>query len=171
MENASHSGQNQDYPGVGNFVVYADFNCPFCYALNERLQALGLEDRVDFRSVQHAPATSSENTEISILAALSREVADVRRRAPSVQIATPLFRPATAAAAKLLDRVSRQSPRHASRLRRAIFRALWVEGLDISLPEVLDSLLAQLDIDLGSVTTDSSEGLSAWQREWDNDSE
>ena len=47
------------------------------------LERLGLQDRVDYRSVQHAPAASSENTEISILSALSREVADVRRRAPS----------------------------------------------------------------------------------------
>ena len=171
MKNAPKTEEEQRNIGAGDFVVYADFNCPYSYALNERLQALGLEDRVDFRSVQHAPTASSENTEISILTALSREVADVRRRAPSVHIATPLFRPATAAAAELLDRVFRQSPRHASRLRRAIFQALWVEGLDISLPEVLDSLLVQQDIDLGSVTTDSSEALSGWQTEWTNNSE
>ena len=106
MKNAPKTGEEQDAIGAGDFVVYADFNCPFCYALNEHLQALGLEDRVDYRSVQHAPAASSENTEISILTALSREVADVRRRAPSVQIATPLFRPGSAAAAELLDRLA-----------------------------------------------------------------
>jgi diguanylate cyclase (GGDEF)-like protein len=171
MKNAPKTEEEQRFIGAGDFVVYADFNCPFCYALNERLQALGLEDRVDYRSVQHAPAASSENTGISILTALSREVADVRRRAPSVQIATPLFRPSSAAATELLDRVSSQSPRHASRLRRAIFQALWVEGLDISLREVLDSLLVQQDIDLGLVKTGSSETLSAWQTQWSNDSE
>jgi len=95
----------------------------------------------------------------------------VRRRAPSVEISVPLFRPDSAAAAELLDRVSAQDPRNASRLRRAIFQALWVEGLDISRTEVLDTLLAKLDIDPGSGVTDSSEVLSAWQREWENDSE
>ena len=171
MKNAPKTVEEQRFVGAGDFVIYADFNCPFCYALNERLQALGLEDRIDYRSVQHAPAASSERSEVSILAALSREVADVRRRAPSVQIATPLFRPSSAAATELLDRVSRQSPQYASRLRRAIFQALWVEGLDISLPEVLESLLLQQDIDLGLVKTGSSEALSTWQTEWSNDSE
>ena len=171
MKNVPKTVEEQRFVGAGDFVIYADFNCPFCYALNERLQALGLEDRIDYRSVQHAPAASSERSEVSILAALSREVADVRRRAPSVQIATPLFRPSSAAATELLDRVSRQSPQYASRLRRAIFQALWVEGLDISLPEVLESLLLQQDIDLGLVKTGSSEALSAWQTEWSNDSE
>jgi len=171
MKNVPKTVEEQRFVGAGDFVIYADFNCPFCYALNERLQALGLEDQIDYRSVQHAPAASSERSEVSILAALSREVADVRRRAPSVQIATPLFRPSSAAATELLDRVSRQSPQYASRLRRAIFQALWVEGLDISLPEVLESLLLQQDIDLGLVKTGSSEALSAWQTEWSNDSE
>ena len=171
MKNAPKTVEEQRFVGAGDFVIYADFNCPFCYALNERLQALGLEDRIDYRSVQHAPVASSERSEVSILAALSREVADVRRRAPSVQIATPLFRPSSAAATELLDRVSRQSPQYASRLRRAIFQALWVEGLDISLPEVLESLLLQQDIDLGLVKTGSSEALSAWQTEWSNNSE
>jgi diguanylate cyclase (GGDEF)-like protein len=171
MKNAPQTGEEQRYIGAGHFVVYADFNCPFCYALNELLHVAGLDDQVDYRSVQHAPAASSENVEIAVLIGLSRKVAEVRRRAPSVQIALPLFRPGTAAAAQLLDRVSRQSPRLASRLRRAIFRALWVEGLDISLPEVLDSLLAQQDIHPESATTGSNDSLSAWQSEWDNDSE
>ena len=176
MENASQTGEDQGYLGAGKFIVYADFNCPFCYALNERQHAMDLDDQVGFRSVQHAPSISSDKQDLATLIELTREVAELRRRAPSIQVAVPLFRPGSALASQLLDAVSRQYPARASLLRRAIFRALWVDGLDISRAEVLDPLLAQLDIDLvdfdlalPSVTP--SDDLSTWQNKWDNDSE
>jgi diguanylate cyclase (GGDEF)-like protein len=175
MENASHKGQDQGYLGAGDFIVYADFNCPFCYALNERLHAMDLDDRVDFRNVQHASSISgefpSDKPDLAVLIELTREVAELRRRAPSIQIAVPLYRPGSAPAAQLLEAVSRQKPASASLLRRAIYRALWVDGLDISRAEVLDSLLVQLDIDLLPSAATPSDDLSAWQSQWDNDNE
>ena len=41
--------------GAVSFTVYADFNCPFCHALNERLFAMNLEHQVDFRMIQRTP--------------------------------------------------------------------------------------------------------------------
>jgi diguanylate cyclase (GGDEF)-like protein len=171
MENASHSGQDQSFLGAGNFVVYADFNCPFCYALNERLHAMELDDRVDYRSVQHAPSTSSATPDLEMLIRLTRDVAELRRRAPSIQVAVPLFRPSSVAAAQLLDTVSKQLPDRASELRRVIFRALWVDGLDISQQSVLDTLLAGLDIALPLSGLAPSTEMERWQKEWDNDRE
>jgi diguanylate cyclase (GGDEF)-like protein len=171
MENASQTGEDQGHLGAGKFIVYADFNCPFCYALNERLHAMDLNERVDFRSVQHAPSISSDKQDLATLIELTREVAELRRRAPSIQVAVPLYRPSSALASQLLDAVSRQYPARAILLRRAIFRALWVDGLDISRAEVLDSLLAQLDIDLALSSVTPSDDLSAWQNKWDNDNE
>ena len=171
MESVSHKGQDQGYLGAGNFTVYADFNCPFCYALNERLHAMDLDDRVDFRSVQHAPSISSDKSDLAVLVELTREVAELRRRAPSIRIAVPLFRPGSAPASQLLDAVSRQDPACAVLLRRAIFRALWIDGLDISSAEVLESLLAQLDIDLVLSSVKPCDDLSDWQIQWDNDDE
>ena len=171
MENASHSGQNQGYLGVGKFVVYADFNCPFCYALNERLHAMDLDDRVDYRSVQQAPSASSVTSDLETLIHLTREVAELRRRAPSVQVSVPLFRPSSAAASQLLDAVANQFPNRAGVLRRAIFRALWVDGLDISRQPVLDALLADLGIVLPPTEPAPSAHMSNWQTEWGNDGE
>ncbi len=171
MENATQPGEDQGYLGAAKFIVYADFNCPFCYALNERLHAMDLEDRVDFRSVQHAPSISSDQQDLAMLIELTREVAELRRRAPSIQIAVPLFRPASALASQLLNAVSRQYPARASLLRHAIFRALWVDGLDISRAEILDSLLAQLNIDLALSAVTASDDLSDWQIKWDSDNE
>lgn len=36
-------------------ILYSDFNCPFCYALEERLVGLHLAAFVEWRGVQHAP--------------------------------------------------------------------------------------------------------------------
>ena len=171
MESASHSRQNQGYLGAGSLVVYADFNCPFCYALNERLHAMELEDRVDYRSVEQAPSVSSATPDREMLIRLTREVAELRRRAPSIPVTVPLFRPNTAMASQSLDAVARKFPEKASELRRGIFRALWVDGLDISQQAVLDALLADLGIVLPSAELAPSKEMKLWQARWDNDSE
>lgn len=170
MAQVSPSELEQDYADAGRFVVYADFNCPFCYALNERLHAMGLDSRVEFRSVQHAPSASSAESGVEVLARLSSEVADVRRRAPSVQLALPSIRPGSAAAARLLATVDKQFPGRASQLRRRIFRALWVDGLDISDPQVLAAILDQLDIQVVPESSVDSD-LDSWQSEWKENSE
>jgi diguanylate cyclase (GGDEF)-like protein len=171
MENAPQIGKSQGCLGAGNFIVYADFNCPFCYALNERLHAMGLGERVDFRSVQHLSSATSDNAGLKALIDLTREVADVRRRAPSIEIAVPLFRPNSGPASVLLDLVSKKYPARASHLRRRIFQALWVEGLDISHPEILQFLLDELGIDVLARKVEASDDLSVWQEQWDSDSE
>lgn len=170
MENASHRGEDESCPGENSFIVYADFNCPFSYALNERLHAMNLDQRVDFRSVQHALSASSDRREFAVLSELTREVANLRRRAPSVEIAVPLFRPSSGPATQLLDRVSSYDPERSALLRRSIFRALWVDGRDISQPEVLASLLDQLDIDLSEEPAAGNEAPH-WQQLWLNDNE
>ena len=36
-------------------TLYSDPNCPFCYAIGERLLTLSVERQVEWRGVQHAP--------------------------------------------------------------------------------------------------------------------
>ncbi len=157
--------------GAVYFTVYADFNCPFSYALSERLHLSGLEQQVDFRMIQREPQLRCGQIDLELLAELTSEVAEVRRRAPSTEINVPMFRPGSAAASALVYAVSRQDPSAATQLRRRIFRALWVEGMDISRPGMLASLLLELDIDLPSPDSSSNEELSAWQSEWANNTE
>jgi hypothetical protein len=35
-------------------LLYSDFNCPFCYAMHERLYEMNLLTRCEWRGVQHA---------------------------------------------------------------------------------------------------------------------
>ncbi|MDJ0776816.1 MAG: diguanylate cyclase [Gammaproteobacteria bacterium] len=165
IENPTPSEAGIEDSEVGSFIVYADFNCPFCHALNERLHALGLDDRVDFRVVDHAPRASSRRTGFEVLSELTAEIAEVRSRAPSTAINVPVFRPASAAASKLYAAVNRRHPDKAAELRRRIFRALWIDGADISDAALLDALVEQLGVQV-AVEGDLDDELMAWQRCW-----
>ena len=94
MENPDPIGAGLEESDFGSFVVYADFNCSFCHALNERLHVLGLDDRVEFRMVEHAPRATSRKTSFEALSELTSEVAEVRRRAPSTLLNVPNWKPA-----------------------------------------------------------------------------
>lgn len=171
MGNASPTGEQPDVNGAGKFIVYADFNCPFCYALNERLHAMNLEHRVDFRTIQHAPSISSKQSGFEIISDLTNEIADLRRRAPSIRVNVPLFRPNSAAASALVNAINQTDPEKAWLLRRRIYRALWVDGKDISNSAILNSLLRELDIEPPPDEALKSVNLSGWQDEWDRNPE
>jgi diguanylate cyclase (GGDEF)-like protein len=168
MGDVSRAGEEPRYDRSDRFVVYADFNCPFCFALNERLHAMDLDHRVEFRCIENFPSASSDTADFDLLAALTGEVAELRRRAPSIQINLPLFRPNTAAAVDLANRVYLSDPVQAARLRRGIFRALWIDGQDISRPAVLETLLEDLEIE---VPDTAEAGAPDWRREWDSQPE
>ena len=171
MGKASLSDQHNSDTNEDSFVVYLDFNCPFCYALNERIIALDLEERVSFRSVQHAPQVSSSQTGFETLSELSSEVAEVSRRAPSIEINIPLFRPNSGPASLLVNQVSRKGIAEAGRLRREIFRSLWVDGEDISDPDILASLVKKLKIVVPDQTKADIDELEKWQLAWDSNQE
>ena len=171
MGNATVTGRQLDDPGVSRFIIYADYNCPFCYALNERIHEMNLEDRAEFRMVQHAPSISSSQVSFEVLSALSSEVAEVRRRAPSIQINVPLFRPNSGPASRLVSAVAKDHPHQAIRLHRLIYRALWLNGEDISKPDLLDKLLKKLEIDAPAGAALRGDKLSTWQSEWADNQE
>jgi diguanylate cyclase (GGDEF)-like protein len=166
MVMATLTGKQKDDPGVSKFIIYADFNCPFCYALNERLHELNLEDRAEFRMVQHVPSTSSKQISFEVLSSLCTEVAEVRDRAPSTQLNVPMFRPNSGLASQLVTAIAKDHPRQAIRLQRLIYRALWVNGEDISKQKLLDSLLKELRITPLADVALKNDKMPAWQSEW-----
>ena len=170
MENLTPTRAQIDDAQAGNFIVYADFNCPFCYALNERMHALGLDDCVDYRFVQHAPRAASRRQGFEVLSELTAEVAEVRRRAPSTPVNVPMFRPNSAAAAKLYATVARLQPDRCVELRRELFHRLWIDGEDISQPAVLDALVERLGLQRAA-DRETEDELSAWQQNWADSAE
>ncbi len=158
---------------VSKTVVYADYNCPFCFALDELLNAHNLFSKTDWRLIEHAAEVSSQNCAIDDQIELTTEVATVRHRSLQVDISLPPNRPNTGLANRITDYLSqRLDPTELGEVRLRLYRVLWQEGRDISDLETLRDLLA--DIPFVTNWTDSSDKASAhpaltqWQNEWDN---
>src|SRR5688572_3633054 len=74
-------------------VYFADLNCPFCYALDERIQELGLTHLAAWRGVQHLLTT--QQWRVQTQEVLAEEVSRVGRLAPELTIRVPPRRPDT----------------------------------------------------------------------------
>ncbi len=125
---------------VSDYLLYGDFNCPFCYALHERLHELQLLDRCEWRGVQHAPhlPRPMKVWTGSLEAELRQEVAVVQRLAPGLPIALPSGKPNTGRAIALAASLFQRDPAAGMQTVRALYHAFWVKGQDISNPLVLD---------------------------------
>ena len=148
------------------YTVYADINCPFCFALNERFNAMSLDEKVDWRPIQHAPGISSLRYSFESLSELTAEVMEVRRRVPELNIVTPSFRPSTAFVSELITEAAVIAPRQATLLRTLVYQALWRFGQDISDPEITEKLIAQAGLNGLVISDNSRQKLAAWQQEW-----
>lgn len=130
-------------------VVISDFNCPYCFTLNEWLSDLELADAVRWVGVEHKPhlprGLDAANRPDD-LSTLEREVADVSRRAPEVGVTLPRVwinsRQALLVQAVLED----EQPRLAHRVRRALFRSFWRHNQDLSSPAVIEAALQQVGV-------------------------
>lgn len=123
-----------------DYLLYSDFNCPFCYALHERLHELQLIERCEWRGVQHAPhlPRPMKAWQGSMGAELRQEVALVQRLAPGLPIALPSGKPNTGPAIALAASQLQRGREAGMQMVRALYRAFWVNGQDISNPLVLD---------------------------------
>lgn len=149
------------------FIVYADINCPFCFALHERLTDMDYIDKVDWRSIEHAPQSKYDAADLHVQAELTEEVRKVRELAPEINILVPSGRPGSGAAIQLLKSCYAIDPDKARDLRSLIYRALWTEGQDISDPLLLDSLRQEAGLSAVTNTPESLQAVQQWQNEWE----
>lgn len=151
-------------------VVYADLNCPFCYALNERMLNLGLIKIVEWRSIQHEPYISGNSCSFEEQTAVASEVHTVRQRAREINIVTPPIRPNTALATQYLLTIQEQDSDLANRFRTQLYRALWQEGLNISRLDVIQECLQYASTHASNIEKCQlplpSESATALMREW-----
>ena len=152
---------------MSTITVYADFNCPFCYALSERLQEHASEITIRWRAVQHMPNAGAQAPSFQEQAQLMAEVASVRKRAPELPIITPESRPNTAAASRLLTAAQSRGLPGMENLQLLIFRALWLDGRDISDPTVLDELVTEAGMALFDADSDDEDRMEEWQQIWE----
>lgn len=151
---------------MAKHIVYADFNCPFCYALDVRLASVaGDHSEIDWRVIQHVPEAEGRCQPTDHVE-LASEVYTVRHRAPEVPIRLPGERPASGAASRAYAALSRVDAARASRLRHALYEALWVHGRDISDPATIESVARAAGVTLEDDTDEDEDTLRAWQKDW-----
>jgi diguanylate cyclase (GGDEF)-like protein len=137
-----------------SILFYTDFNCPFCYALNERLITLGDKSRIQWRGIEHDPAVSSQSTSLADKNKLIIQVNMIRKRAQEIQIVTHLL--------------NSQCKRKLADCRNRIYRALWLQGKDISDIEILRDIVEQSGLNFPTEQQLSKpiEALNQWQEQW-----
>lgn len=115
-------------------TLYSDPNCPFCYAIGERLLTLGIEREVEWRGVQHAPHLPIPRDEhnVRLNAAIGREVLFVGQLAPEVPIRTLRGKPNTEPAIRAITTALQIDPTLGHVFKRRLYRALWQSDVDIS---------------------------------------
>lgn len=127
-------------------VVVSDFNCPYCFTLNEWLNRLGVASRIWWVGVEHKPhlprAFAAANHPED-LQTLRHEVDDVQRRAPDLAVQLPPVWVNSHAALLLQAAVESEEPDRAAPLRTAIFRRFWRHSGNIADPGELERCLAE----------------------------
>jgi predicted DsbA family dithiol-disulfide isomerase len=147
-------------------VLYSDFNCPFCYALHERLHDVGVIDRCEWRGVQHAPQLPRpmKPWSGSLGAELRHEVTMVQRLALGLPIALPPGKPNTLPAIEYAIALLQKEPRVGMDFVRRTYRAFWCEGRDISDPVVLKELAGEHVVENGD--GQSQVLAQKWETSW-----
>ena len=152
-------------------LLYSDFNCPFCYAMHERLHEMNVLARCEWRGVQHAShlPIPMKPWQGSLGAELRHEVAVVERLAPGLPIALPPGKPNTKPAIEQAVALLRHDPSHAMTFVRETYRAFWCEGKDISDPEVLRQLVEQAGgspESMDSINSEDRRVAHEWEAAW-----
>lgn len=128
-------------------VVYGDFNCPYSYLASLRVDVLreaGVD--VEWRAVEHAPTipVMGRRLDDAGRADLDAELSEVRGLLgpgePFPLNAVAMIPHTEAAISGYAEAVGAGV---GDPVRRLLFEAYWVRGLDIGSPEVLRSLLAR----------------------------
>jgi predicted DsbA family dithiol-disulfide isomerase len=152
-------------------ILYSDFNCPFCYAMHERLYEMNLLDRCEWRGVQHAPHLSKPMARWSgtLAAELRHEVTLVQRLAPRVPISLPPGKPNTRDAIELAAALLRQEVGRGMECVREAYRLFWCAGQDLSDPAVLDRLAKASGgqpAAIGPGAASPMQVMSQWEEQW-----
>jgi len=151
---------------VSTITVYGDFNCPFCYALSERLQVYAREIILHWRPVQHLPNVDGNFHSFQEQAQLTAEVAAVRKRAPEIQIVSPGARPNSRLAGQYLVAAEMRGDA-VDLLRILIYRAVWCDARDISDACVLDELVHHAGLAPIEPGADTDALIAEWQQVWE----
>lgn len=153
---------------MSKYSVYADLNCPYSYALHQRLKTLNLGDSIEYRLVEHAPDLGLYGNSPEVLTELAADVFSVRSQADEVALALPPERSDSRFAILCIIAAQDIDRQKAAVLCDIFYTALWVEGKDIACPSIIFKCIekAGLPVDL-EVEEECEEQLERWQAQWE----
>ena len=148
---------------TSRIIVISDFNCPYCFTLNEWLFELGASDRVRWVGIEHRPElpVSGKNSPPE-QHTLTAEVKDVQVRAPEVRVSLPDTWINSHHALLYQNALEDDDPERAPALRRAIFKAYWHEGKLISEEDTIKQLFLDRGLSLPELEPEYLQELSEW---------
>jgi len=154
---------------IEGYRAFIDLNCPYCYAMFERVTRWGLGDQIEWCMVEHDAHLLEGSFDLKQEELLTTEVFEVHHRAPDVDLNLPPDRCNSTIATWLVVVVARLFPDSANTFRRAVYRALWLDGWNIGDRAVLEDLLLlnDLPVELLEMCKDAPEEFLAWQKLWD----
>ncbi|MEE2828178.1 MAG: protein kinase [Myxococcota bacterium] len=152
------------------YEAFIDLNCPYCYALFERVTQWGLADQIRWCMVEHASHVLDGGFDLRQEEMLSNEVFEVHHRAPDIDLNLPVDRCRSTLATRMLAIVHRLFPEKENVVRRSTYLALWRHGLDIGDVQVLREILEAQDLpaELLSECDTPPDELEAWQSAWED---
>ena len=150
-------------------TLYSDPNCPFCYAIGERLLTLSVERQVEWRGVQHAPHLPIPRDEHNarLNAEIGREVLFVGRLAPEVPIRTLRGKPNTGPAIRAIAAALHIDPALGHGFKRRLYRSLWQSDADISDELVLTACATGVGLPQLAIGSEVEALVAQWQQDWE----
>ena len=150
-------------------TLFTDVNCPFCYATEIRLEALGVMDQVQWRGVEHEPGlpVPMRLDDEEIAAEMAEEVTSVRDRAPEVPIALPPGKANSGLALATAVAATRVDEEQGRKLRHELYSAFWRDGQDVSDPAVVESVVAGAGMAGLEVLPEDELRVASWRLEWE----
>jgi len=128
-------------------LVFSDFNCPFCFTLNEWLEELKLGQHIRWVGIEHRPDLPTEgpnrreDRELMLW-----EVNEVKRRAPEIPLAPPPLWSNSRLAVALQNAIEDDHPEHAPALRATVFRSYWSQGQDLADRNFIEEVLEEIGL-------------------------
>ena len=146
-------------------LVFSDFNCPYCYALNEWITDIGATTRVRWVGIEHRPdlPVSGRNA-ASDSQLLDVEVRDVMSRDPALKLNKPRGWLNSQPALLVQNAIEDDAPELAPALRRRLFQSYWREGVSLSDEKAIEQTLLELELELPDREPDYLGELTDWWR-------
>jgi signal transduction histidine kinase len=128
--------------------VFSDLRCPFCYILDEWLDEANMAHLVRWRGVEQMPGLSPEDGASEwIQERLTKTLAHLSQQYPDRALTRPKQVSNTRRALASLVRIAATEPERQTEARSLLYRAIWVDGKDITDWVTIRSILPGFALD------------------------